>query len=389
MIKYIRLGADLQLNEVVFAGSHDAGITGGGDNAQTQDLDILGQATAGVRFFDIRVAAFAAGTTGTGGKQVELKAFHADDLVHKKEVKTRGVTGMPGTTQLVRSKLRAGTEGLGLRKILQDARAFVTSADYASEFLILKFDKCTNWGIIADICRSELGNTIYSDGGNVNTKTLAELSGKVIVAFMPSGYRELRQPQDRVGITPIVNLYKPASGYNPDFVGLQYWGAGGTGINNKNFQEKIQENISTQKGILQKAATGVQAKYSRFRRKLKSPGCPPADPNALGMMYWTTTGVFKSIRDRNDLMWSDAQRGGLDAIWQSGFDAYISNALPDSVDMMSFSSGGTLKLFMPNIVMIDFADEGKCQHIYDLNVIAATRLVEVCRKLDIYGGRNG
>ncbi len=54
---YIELGPDKQLNEIVFAGSHDAGISGGGSNAKTQSLDILGQAQAGVRFFDVRVAA--------------------------------------------------------------------------------------------------------------------------------------------------------------------------------------------------------------------------------------------------------------------------------------------------------------------------------------------
>ena len=52
MIKYADLGATKQLSEIVFAGSHEAGITSGGGNAQTQDLDIGGQARAGARSFD-------------------------------------------------------------------------------------------------------------------------------------------------------------------------------------------------------------------------------------------------------------------------------------------------------------------------------------------------
>jgi hypothetical protein len=389
MIKYTRLGSDLQLNEIVIAGSHDAGITGGSDNAQTQALDILGQAKAGVRFFDIRVAAFSTGNKSYGAKQVELKSFHADDMVHKKETKTRSVAGFAGSQEVVRSKLKAGVEGMGLHQMLRDAKTFVETGESSGEFLILKFDKCTNWELIAETCRNVLGGCIYSDGGNINTKTLAELGGKVIVAFMTSGYSALKLPGQRVGITHIKNLYKPPAGYDGNFDGLQYWGAGGTGINNKGFEGKIRENISTQGKILKSASTGVSDKKTRFTRKVKTPGCAAADPNAIGMMYWTTTGVFKSIKARNDLMWDKDHVGGLDTIWKSGFEEYISNALPGDVNLMSFSSGGTLKLFMPNIVMIDFANDMKCDHIYGLNTIAAVKLVKVCQKLDIHGGRNG
>jgi hypothetical protein len=383
---YSDLGADKQLNEIVIAGSHDAGITGGGGNAQTQTYDILGQAVAGVRFFDVRVAAFATGNTSFGAKQVELKSFHADDLVHSKDSKTRSVVGFQGAMDLQRSKLHGGTEGLGLRKILQDARAFVESAMFSSEFLILKFDKCTNWRLIAQTCRDVLGNRIYSAGGNVNVKTLGDLAGKVIVAFMPTGYAELKLPTDRAGITPIKNLYKPPAAYAASFHGIQYWGAGGTDPFTFSSEKKIQENIVKQTKILSKAASGIAATRHKFTRKLKQPGCPPADPNAIGMMYWTSTGVFESIKKRNATMWDDAHVGGLETLWKSGFDSYISNAVPDNVDLLSFSSGGALKLFMPNIVMIDFADHDKCAQIRALNKLAATSITEKCRQLDLYYG---
>jgi hypothetical protein len=64
------------------------------------------------------------------------------------------------------------------------------------------------------------------------------------------------------------------------------------------------------------------------------------------------------------------------------FAEYLQNALPDNINLASYSSGGTLKMFMPNIVMIDFADDDKCQYIYDLNNLAAVRLAAVTRAIE-------
>lgn len=386
-IKYSNLGADRQLNEIVMAGSHDAAITSGPTNAQTQSLDILGQARAGVRFFDIRVAAQTTPGGASGGKEAQLRAFHAPGL--NTDTKTRQLKDLGQSVALERSKLKGegmgAAWGLGLSKILDDAKKFVESAEFSGEFLILKFDKCTNWDLIAQTCRSVLGNKIYSGGGNLNTKTLADLAGKVVVAFMSGGYSELKLAAQRVGITHIKNLYKPPAGYDDNFDGVQYWGAGGTKLNNSGYDSKIEENIRTQKDILKKAATGIRDKKARFSSKVKTPGCSAADPNAIGMMYWTTTGVFKNIKSRNDQMWDNKHLRGMDTIWRSGFQDYIDNALPGNVDACSFSSGGMLKLFMPNIVMIDFADPAKCEHIYGLNTIAAAELVKICQKLDLIG----
>lgn len=385
MIKYSNLGTDRQLNEIVFAGSHDAAITGGAENAQTQDLDILEQARAGVRFFDIRIG--AATVLLPGGKGVELRAYHAQSLA--KDNKTRFSVDSGRQVQVQRNKLKheslGEAWGMSLSKILRDARTFVESADGSSEFLILKFDKCYNWTMIAEACQTVLGDRIFRGKGNINEMTLEQLAGYVICAFMTPGYSELKFPSQRDGITHIKNLYKPPSGYDHTFEGLQYWGAGGTKINNQNFSGKIQENIDNQKKILHRAATGVAEKKHFFSRKVKEPGCAAANPNAIGMMYWTTTGVFKNIRDRNDLMWDAQYLKGLDEIWNAGFNDYIDNALPDNIDRMSFSSGGALKTFMPNIVMIDFADTDKCEHIYGLNLIAGVQLVKLCRKLDLVG----
>jgi hypothetical protein len=39
-------------------------------------------------------------------------------------------------------------------------------------------------------------------------------------------------------------------------------------------------------------------------------------------------------------------------------------------------------MYMPNIVMIDFADPDKCRYIYDLNTVAAVRLAAVTRAIE-------
>jgi hypothetical protein len=386
MIKYSDLGAHRRLNDIVMAGSHDAGITGGGKNAQTQTLDIGQQARAGVRFFDLRIAAFATGQVENGHKKVEMRAFHADDKLHKMQSKDRGVVGFTGHGTVQRSKLSGGTDkGLGLVEMLDDAEAFVTSADFSSEFLILKFDKCTNWKLIASLARERLGQALYTGGGNLNTKTLAQLAGKVIVAFMPEGYAQL-DVNERVGITPIKNLYKPPANYDPTVPGLQYWGAGGTNaFNGKTQGGKMRENVNTQSKIIRSATIGVKVKkHFQFARSVEYRNSA-ASPHAMGMMYWTTTGLLASIKSRNDHLWTARNRLGLSETWLNmfmEFAEYLQNALPDNINLASYSSGGTLKMFMPNIVMIDFADDDKCQYIYDLNNLAAVRLAAVTRAIE-------
>lgn len=387
MIRYSDLGANRRLNEIVMAGSHDAGITGGDDNAQTQSLDIGQQARAGVRFFDLRIAAFATNQTWGIHKKVEMRAFHADDKLHKVENKDRGVVGFTGHDVVQRSKLKGGTDqGESLIDMLNQAKAFVSSADYSSEFLILKFDKCTNWKLIAEMCRGLLGQKLYTGGGNLNTKRLRDLAGKVVVAFMPEGYAQL-DVNERVGITPIKNLYKPPANYDPTASGLQYWGAGGTNpMNLRTQNSKMRENINKQTKIMRSATMGVQVKKKfQFARSVEYQN-GAASPHAMGMMYWTATGLLSSIKARNDNMWTATNRLGLSETWLNmfmEFAEYLQDALPNNVNLASYSSGGTLKMFMPNIVMIDFADADKCQYIYDLNNLAAVRLAAVTRAIEL------
>ena len=182
MIRYGELGSDKKLRDIVFAGSHDAGITSGGKNEKTQSQDILGQAQSGVRMYDLRIMA---GTVGSGhNKSAQLMAYHGKGKEATSE--SRFMVGSGKKTTIERSKLKYGVWGLGLDGMLKDAVAFV--GRNKSEFLIFKFDKCTNWNLIAENCVRVCGDYLYDGKGDLNRKTLGELGGKVICLFAESGF---------------------------------------------------------------------------------------------------------------------------------------------------------------------------------------------------------
>ena len=361
MINYYELGANKCLNEIVVAGSHDAGITSGKSNVKTQNLNIFLQASVGVRFFDIRIAAEAAGGA-PGEKRVELKAFHADGMLKKDEVKIRQVGGM-GPMPVVRTKLRAGAFGIGLEKMLDEAKDFVQSPGGNTEFLILKFDKCQNWMLIAEACTFVLHNVLYKAGGNLNTTKLRDLQGKVVVLFSPKGAKEvagLFGPQD--GILSFKNLYDNddgAAAYEDNFQGMQYFGKGGTSVI-KPFK-KMSQNVSKQGKVLQgaKAAAFLQS------------------PQLMAMMYWTTTGIIESIKSRNEDMWDPPNIEKMKKLWVSGLSDIIEYRNPLTLPPNSPLVGPTRKRFMPNIVMIDFADQEKGQTIRDLNDLSTHDLAQL------------
>jgi hypothetical protein len=356
-VNYFELGGDKQLNEIVFAGSHDAGITSGDENVKTQSLDIEGQARAGVRIFDLRIAA-TSGAKVDGVKSVELKTFHAPSL--KNETKSRHLPGV-GTVELERSKFNKGGDwGLGLDEILGGAKRFVQSDAGKTEFLLLKFDKSTNWTWIAEACTRLLGNTIYKSGGNLNTTKLKDLQGKVVVLFSGSGASECRVrfgPED--GILTWKNLYDKKTGgaaYDPKHVGLQYYGKGGTSLNP--FKDKIKNNIEKQGKLMRGAkAFGLE--------------------EVIRMMYWTSTGLTESIETRNDTMWAPPNVVKMKKLWKEGLEEYIEYTNPLALPEGSPAVGPTRKRYMPNIVMIDFATDAKCRIIRGLNDISPDDLAKL------------
>lgn len=151
--------------------------------------------------------------------------------------------------------------------------------------------------------------------------------------------------------------------YSADFPGLQYFGKGGTSLNPfKNLKahrtlDKLTINVRNQSKLMSKAAA-------------------TGNEEVISMMYWTTTGAFASIRNRNDGMWDDLGKSKLRQLWESRLGDFVDeqvaltspNPLAEAQHRLGFS---------PNIVMIDFADAPKCEAIHALNSLAAHALVGV------------
>lgn len=323
-----------QLNQLIFAGSHDAGITGGRHNVRTQHAGIRLQANAGVRLFDVRIAETPVG----------LATYHGNAKLNPSDKDMRGAYGV---------------ELFGL---LREAREFVKE-EGASEFLILKFDKCKNYRSIAQACMGILGSAHFKGGGSLNKKTLTALAGHVVTVFTAEGLAEIGGtlgPTD--GILGCKSLSEDEA-HDDNYSGLQYFGKGGTDVWKVYSQNmKINENRRKQKGLMRQ-------------------GMNTTDRDVMGMMYWTSTGIFESIKERNDKMWAKkaSSSKSVQSVWMQLLVEAIA-LRTGAVNGAEYAAGGTLKVFMPNIVMIDFADETKGRIIADFNTIASTKLVEAFQR---------
>ncbi len=381
-IKYSALGADKQLNEIVIAGSHDAGITGGGKNERTQGKNILEQARAGIRFFDMRVAGHV--VSGAHGNEVRLETFHADPKVQKSSKSTQRIADLPIPAQKVKTMSLpvGGTWGEGLREMLAQAKAFVMSEAGTGEFLIFKFDKSSNWDLIAEVCVLELGDRIYTGRGNLNTKQQQDLAGKVVVLFPTAGISAIAKLDSRVKdkILGWQNLSAEGASYEPRYHGLQYFGKGGTNpFAGGSSESKVSQNEKKQGGLMAKAtqeSTYYEGRFGKLRGRLRVD--PPVPPDTIGMMYWTTTGLFESIRERDTAMWEPPNIVRLKKMWAQGMEEYYMGVqhhdmvnVPLSDRAKNMAQGAERKKFIPNIVMVDFSDAKKCQTIYDLNHMSA------------------
>lgn len=336
--------ANKRLCDVVFPGTHDAGIYGNdlGGVIKTQNLSIGEQANAGVRYFDLRII-----NVKTNGK-LEQRAYHAPGF-NKKDDKKLGSYQTPATG--------GGVGGDRLTQMLDQAREFVMKNP--EEFLILRFSKCGDMEEVANQCILKLGNQRFASNVNLNIATIASLQGKVIVVFDSGDFNKFPALlKSTPGILPVKAMFnKKGEGhaeYNPHMWGLQYFG------NYSNTGDK-KKNIKKQLNILSQG--------------------PVSSPELLGMMYWTLTSnwkeglhkLFNSIETRDKGMWTSSQRALTDA-WKAGVKSHIiaragvlhqqwrANGFPpQAVDRVS-------KSFMPNIVMIDFADPNRCATIWNLNL---------------------
>lgn len=342
-----------RLNEIVFPGSHDAGITGGGANAQTQTYDILEQARYGARYFDVRLLGRA------GGHGIET--YHGKGILGPKKSKI----------------MLFGTWGLGLTKIINDCNAFLD--EYGSEFLILRISKSKPWPDIAQAFIDGLGNRLYRGGGNLNLKTPEQLKGKIVVVFDEAARKDLGKKtftatDDGFELPVTFSYVKSLIGdddgshksYERDYDGLQYFGKFGA---------------TTFTGALLWKAKSIDKKISVNKEKqiktLKSGAShAKSSPEILGMMYWTTTGVLQDIIKRNAEMWKGNNSRALREVWASGFQDALDKRIPELVNWTPKTHRRplVLKAFMPNIVMIDNVNKIKCDTIWSLNEVAEQQL---------------
>jgi hypothetical protein len=343
-----------RLCDVVFPGTHDAGIYGDGlgATAKTQSRNIFEQAKAGVRWFDLRIA-----TVKTKGG-LKQRAYHAPALKQK--------TSSAGNYQrmVLNKKFAVGAGDHGgddLSDMLQQAKIFVR--DNGEEFLILRFSKCGDMGQVVNTCINVLGNARFDRNVNLNTALVSTLAGKVIIVIDEPDFNKLPTmlKVQNPGILCCKALFGdkkkgvPHAKYNPHMWGVQYFGKYSN-------TRKTKENIKKQ---LNNLADG-----------------PASSPELMGMMYWTLTtklgdpNLFASIKKRDRKMWKGSQKGLTDA-WKAGMKDHIiaraghqhrqwlSNGYPPA------AAGRSAKAFMPNIVMMDFADPNRCATIWGLNLASA------------------
>lgn len=360
---YRDLGASKRLSEIVFAGSHDASITSGSSHAKTQTLNIGIQAAAGVRLFDLRILA-----RKFDGGGASLVGYHGSGGGKKEGLFSNKITGKTHEVK-TSSKMSVGEFGLPLAQMLKQAREFVSATD---EFLIFKFDKSTNYPLIAEYCVTLLGDSIYKPiGVEFGKLTLDDLKGKVVCVFNDSVLSEMKPFTEADGILGFKSLRgeKNSVGvYDSAYPGLQYYGKGGTDWK-KIYQTqsmKMKDNASIQKKMLL-AMAKTEADFSA---------------DVLGMMYWTSTGFISSIRKRNEnVMWGSTGVRRMGELWRQGLEASIATQLErDSVKVLEFGGVRRIKAYFPNIIMIDFADLNKCQTIYDLNTTVDEKLAKAYEK---------
>lgn len=370
-IRYRTLGEHRRLSSIVFAGSHDASISSGWGHAKTQDKTIKEQAQCGVRIFDLRIL-----MSGSKKKGFSLRGYHGSTFGKSKFKGRSSHTGGTYDVEAIKGfKLGGvgGTTGEKLSDMLIGAKSFVRDT---GEFLILKFDKCKNYELIADYCTNILGKHIYtaSLGRELGARSIGSLGGHVICVFGDDAYQELsKQGMDHtVGIHGFRNL-KGKDGvksYSAGYTGLQYFGKGGTDVKRVyTHGMKITENYKRQKKLMAKMAVANE----------------PQARDVLGMMYWTTTGIFANIKSRNDQMWQEGKhfwqrnnKGRLEKLWTHGLEASIAHNL-DAEEITYVDDpklGERMRAFFPNIIMIDFADNNKCETIFELNKTANKLLTE-------------
>lgn len=352
---------NLRLCDVVFPGTHDAGIYGNdlGVTARTQDLTIGQQALVGTRYFDIRIAKVA------GADGLQQKAYHAPGL---KKKETRGGIAYQKPSPVLSALKLAGTGGDRLQDMLDQAKTFVDLV--STEFLILRFSKCGNMEEVARTCVEVLGDSRFQQNVNLNEATIGSLAGKVITVFDQVDFNTL--PLDlksTPGILPCAGLFSKGGDhidYSPYKWGMQYFG-------------KYSNTRSSKRNRDKQLKTMAQG--------------PSSCPELLGMIYWTlTTNIsekgqqhksFQSIKKRDLKLWG-GRNVALQETWEKGVRnhvlaraGHVASQWTRNPNYPQQAIGRTARSFMPNIVMMDFASKSRCDTVWNLNQTTVAQLASL------------
>ena len=194
---------------------------------------------------------------------------------------------------------------------------------------------------------------------------LAYMAGHVVCAFMPDGFAELQRVGMDIsdGAAQIVNLY--GGGTKPDPIdGLIYYGKGGTSVVQpakyafkSPVDAKFKQNIDKQSRLL------ADANMQNLSR------------DVMRMMYWTQTGMVRSIKGRDEKAWTTESKDKLKQLWADGGYDYMKDNVPRAFGLESHSTN--FKLYLPNFIMIDFANKDKGQTIYNLNLLSRPDIIQL------------
>lgn len=312
---------DKRLDEITVPGSHDAGVYVGSAKtvgpsknkwAICQHGGLMDQLRAGSRFFDIRV-------TLHGGSIV---AHHSNKILGK----------------------RVGSTGGSLETMLGEVMAFLDAR--GSEFVILRISKSKPEKDVVQKVKDICGARLVKGGGNLASRQLGDLRGKVIAVFDEESFSN--HVAAGAGIHPFFR-YPKVDKYGLSFCGKY--------ANNNNIIEVYLDQIE----------------------KLQAHDEHAAGPH-LSVAYWTQTSpkVFSKQRNVQGMTESGSEKKSI----QDGMAA-MRDRLPSHLNgnTLAFQQNkdlieavrkkrlraGIAPPTLPNIVMYDFVNPASSAAIIALN----------------------
>ncbi len=332
-----QLSDDKWLRQIVMPGSHDAGVYGTAqvilrtpslvnrEYTVCQHSDFSKQAAAGSRFFDCRVFFRKLPQTERTGKQLYAKPGQATQ-------KFENTLGHFAREKVSRSQQPSmGGFGGTLAVILRDALEFVLA--HPTEFIILRFShtyhptECVDE--IKRIIRDQrYANAVFKEQGNLATRRIGDLRGKVIMVF---------DEKFNHHITPTEGIlrFKKYSDGLTNISGLSTCGTFSSSLK----MSKVHEG----------AMSAVNKHLAH-----------PADPGHLHFVYWQQTA---GIIGEKDVLKTTVAPRKPGQQWSGGAHANLADFAAELKQLYDNNRGR-----MPaNVVSHDFVTSDTCEKIIRLN----------------------